>query len=125
MSRPEIGLQVFVLDTPDPHGLAAFYAALLGWDLDDAATDDRWVQLRAPAGGGLAFQRAPAHVPPSWPGETVPLRAHLDLHVADLVAAESWALRHGAVRVLGPNESPTFRTYRDPGGHVFCLVVAG
>ncbi|MEZ5150850.1 VOC family protein [Rhodococcus zopfii] len=122
MSRPEIGLQEFVLDTPDPHGLAAFYAALLGWDIDPAATDDDWVQLRAPAGGGLAFQRAPRHVPPSWPGETVPLRAHLDLAVADLDAAERWALRHGAVRVIGPNSSPTFRTYRDPGGHVFCLV---
>ncbi|MCK8672390.1 VOC family protein [Rhodococcus sp. HM1] len=125
MSCPEIGLQVFVLDTPDPRGLAAFYAALLGWELDSDATDDDWVQLRAPAGGGLAFQRAPGHVPPSWPAETVPLRAHLDLQVTDLEAAERWALQHGAVRVIGPNPSPTFRTYRDPGGHVFCLVVTG
>lgn len=125
MSRPEIGLQLFALDTPDPRGLAAFYAALLGWDLDAAASDDEWVQLRAPAGGGLAFQRAPAHVPPSWPDEAVPLRAHLDLEVTDLDDAEAWVLRHGAVRVIGPNTSPTFRTYRDPGGHVFCLVVAG
>jgi len=125
MSRPEIGLQVFVLDTPDPRGLAAFYAALLGWEPDSDAPDDDWVQLRAPAGGGLAFQRAPGHVPPSWPAETVPLRAHLDLAVTDLEAAERWALQHGAVRVIGPNPSPTFRTYRDPGGHVFCLVVTG
>ncbi|NGP08501.1 VOC family protein [Rhodococcus sp. 14C212] len=122
MSRPAIALQVYVLDTPDPSGLASFYAVLLGWDIDDAATDDDWVQLRAPAGGGLAFQLAPEFTPSTWPDDRVGLQAHLDLEVDDLDAAEEWVLRHGATRVAGPNPSPTFRTYRDPSGHLFCLV---
>jgi hypothetical protein len=44
------------IDAADPHALAAFYAALLGWEISRALEDDVW--LRPPDGGrGLSFQR--------------------------------------------------------------------
>ena len=51
--RPRMTLTGTVLDTPDPRGLARFYAALLDWPI---GTDDpEWVTLR-PGGPGLSFQ---------------------------------------------------------------------
>ena len=53
-----------VLGTPDPRGLARFYADLLGWPI--GADEPEWVTLR-PGGPGLSFQLETDHVPPTWP----------------------------------------------------------
>jgi hypothetical protein len=43
----------FVLDCPDPAALAAFYGALLDWEVD--ASDD-WAEVRADQGRCICFQ---------------------------------------------------------------------
>jgi len=75
-------LSATVLDTPDPRGLAAFYAGLLGWLTVENSSE--WVVLRPPGGGvGLSFQREPQHVRPTWPAEegTQRMQLHLDVEV--------------------------------------------
>jgi catechol 2,3-dioxygenase-like lactoylglutathione lyase family enzyme len=112
-----------VLDCPDPGLLAEFYAALLGWQLVRDEAD--WAEVRPPSGPGLAFQLAPDHVPPTWPATAVPQQVHLDVEVGDLGAAEAAVLALGATPtgIPDPAEHPavTFRVYRDPAGHPFCL----
>jgi predicted enzyme related to lactoylglutathione lyase len=111
-----------VLDTPDPAGLADFYAAVLGWSVLDR--DDDWVTLGGPSGPGLAFQLAPDLVPPTWPDPAVPQQVHLDLTVDDLDEAEAQVLALGARRTGEPSEPADFRAYLDPSGHPFCLCLA-
>jgi hypothetical protein len=117
-----MSLTATVLDTPDPRGLARFYAALLDWPI---ATDDpAWVTLR-PGGRGLSFQLEPDHVPPVWPaGPGDPrMQAHLDVQVDDLVSATAFAQSLGAtVAEFQPQDD--VRVMLDPAGHPFCLYVA-
>lgn len=54
------------LDTRDPAGLAAFYAALTGWRIRPYEHAD-WIQLESDGGATIAFQLDPDHVPPRWP----------------------------------------------------------
>jgi catechol 2,3-dioxygenase-like lactoylglutathione lyase family enzyme len=113
-----------VLDCPNPTALAGFYARLLDWPLDDEANDDSdWVTLRAARGGaGIAFQRIPDYRPPTWPAGERPQMFHLDLNVADPVAAHDRALALGAT-VLDEKHAGRFVVYADLDGHPFCLCV--
>ncbi|MQA34734.1 VOC family protein [Modestobacter roseus] len=119
--RPRATLTATVLDTPDPRGLARFYAALLDWPI---GTDDpEWVTL-APGGPGLSFQLEPDHVPPVWPaGNGDPrMQAHLDIAVDDLAAASARAQSLGATEAaFQPQEH--VRVHLDPAGHPFCLYL--
>ena len=121
-ATPIATFDLTVLDTPDPRGLAQFYCALLGWEVE--REDDDWVTVRGPGGGhGLAFQLAPDHVPPTWPDDTVPQQIHLDLTVPDLDRGEQQVVALGA-RVTGQPEQPGgFRAFLDPAGHPFCLCL--
>jgi catechol 2,3-dioxygenase-like lactoylglutathione lyase family enzyme len=120
--RPRMTLTSTVLGTPDPRGLARFYADLLGWPIE---TDDpEWVTLR-PGGPGLSFQLEPDHVPPTWPqgpGDQQ-MQLHLDIRVDDLVAATGFAQSLGA-RVAEFQPQDDVRVLLDPAGHPFCLYVA-
>lgn len=118
-------LSATVLDTPDPRGLAAFYAALLGWQTAEDSAE--WVVLRPPAGGvGLSFQRDPAHVPPSWPARqgSQRMQLHLDIEVDDLETEVGRAVRLGAT-VADTQPQAHVRVLLDPAGHPFCLFVDG
>ena len=116
-------LTATVLDTPDPPGLARFYAALLDWPIGEDHPE--WATLR-PGGPGLSFQLERDHVPPVWPPEpgTQQMQAHLDLEVDDLEAACALAEEAGA-RPIGGYDDPdeVVRVYADPDGHPFCLFV--
>ena len=119
--RPRMTLTSTVLGTPDPRGLARFYADLLGWPI---GTDEpEWVTLR-PGGPGLSFQLETDHVPPVWPPKrgTQQMQVHLDFQVDDLAAASAVAEEAGA-RLLNAYTDPheDVRTYVDPAGHPFCL----
>ena len=86
--------------------------------------DDHWVVIEdAPDRPGLAFQLAPNLQPPQWPDPDHPQQMPLDIAVNDLDQAEEQALALGAQRL--PGEEQTFRVYRDPAGHPFCLVTLG
>jgi catechol 2,3-dioxygenase-like lactoylglutathione lyase family enzyme len=109
-------LSSVVFDCGDPPGLAHFYSELLG--LPVTRIDGDWVDI----GDGqtrLSFQHAPGHQPPRWPDPAFPQQVHLDIHVADIAAAEAQVLALGATRL--PSTEPGFRVYADPAGHPFCL----
>ena len=108
------------LDCPDPVALAEFYGAITGWPVGE--DDDDWVELRGEGGATIAFQRAPGHQPPVWPGDDHPQQLHLDFDVMDLDVGEEQVLALGARKTeFQPGE--TFRVYLDPAGHPFCLVL--
>jgi predicted enzyme related to lactoylglutathione lyase len=113
------------LDAPDPHALAAFYSALLGWEIARAEEDD--VYLRAPDGGrALSFQRERAYKPPTWPAvpDKQQMMMHLEIGVDDLDAAVAHAVAAGAT-VAEHQPQADVRVCLDPAGHPFCLYLDG
>ena len=119
---PIATFDLVVLDTPDPHGLAEFYCALLGWRI--VGEEDDWVTVRGESAAGLAFQLAPDLVPPTWPDPAVPQQFHLDVTVDDLDIAEMQVLSIGARPTGEPKVPGSFRAYLDPSGHPYCLCLA-
>ncbi len=120
-------LQLFALDCPDPVALAVFYSRVTGLEVeplgDFAPAEVTWIELLNGSGPTLAFQKIDGYVAPTWPEGPVPQQAHLDFVVPDLDAGESHVLSVGATKdAHQPGE--TFRVYRDPVGHPFCLVQA-
>ena len=85
-----------VLGTPDPRGLARFYAEVLGWRIH--SDDEDWATI-APerAHVYLGFQLETEHRSPVWPAleGDQQMQMHLDIEVSDLEAAVAAALRLG------------------------------
>lgn len=112
-----------VIDCPDPHALAAFYAGVLGGT--PRAADDEWVVLDIPDGPRIAFQRVTGYTPPEWPrADQNPQQFHLDFDAGstweEVEAAEAKVLALGALP-LHQEDKEDFRVYADPAGHPFCL----
>jgi len=116
-------LKMTTLDCADPRAEAAFWSALLGWDV--AAAEDEYAML-VPTDGGpaLGFGRVEAYEPPAWPNERGTKQFHLDLGCDDLAATEEQALTLGAT-LADPQPGDTWRVLLDPAGHPFCLTDAG
>ncbi|HEX3811820.1 MAG TPA: VOC family protein [Mycobacteriales bacterium] len=110
------------LDTADPVLLARFYAAVTGWEIEPYDEPD-WIRLRSGGGATIAFQLAPGHVPPQWPGDEHPQQVHLDFDVEDLDRGEHDVVAIGA-RKAETQPGQSFRVFLDPAGHPFCLVRA-
>jgi catechol 2,3-dioxygenase-like lactoylglutathione lyase family enzyme len=110
-----------VLDAPDPVSLAGFYARIVGGEVKDDG--DGWVDLEGAPGTPLSFQAAPGLVPPEWPSADKSQQFHLDFTVPDLDAAQHEVLRLGATVLDAGDPGRSFRVYRDPAGHPFCLCV--
>jgi len=106
-----------VLDCPDPHALAHFYAQLL--DLPVTRDEGDWAEIGDSHTGRLSFQRVTGYRSPRWPDPAFPPQVHLDLQVGDITEAEARVLALGATRL--PSIEPGFRVYADPAGHPFCL----
>ncbi|MHC3469059.1 VOC family protein [Streptomyces sp. 7R007] len=120
MSLPK--LSATVMDAPDAHVLADFYARLLGFVVRDDEPD--WVAIEPPGGGmRLSFQTEPEYVPPVWPtrrpGEQQ-MMLHLDIEVDDLEAEVARAVAGGA-RLAEFQPQADVRVLFDPAGHPFCL----
>lgn len=113
-ATPRLDMAVF--DVPDVDRLATFYTSLTGWQTVDADSD--WITLQTPDGRQVAFQQAPDHLAPQWPGQERPQQFHLDLQVADTAAAAERAVALGATRLA---DGPTWITLADPAGHPFDL----
>ncbi|MGW2386000.1 VOC family protein [Streptomyces sp. NPDC001658] len=122
-TRPRYTLSATVLDTPDPHELAAFYRSLLGWSVRESEAD--WVMIAPPDGGpGLSFQTEAHFVRPKWPTEpgAQQMMLHLDIEVDDLDTAVAHARTLGA-RLADVQPQDNVRVMMDPAGHPFCLHV--
>jgi predicted enzyme related to lactoylglutathione lyase len=100
-------------DCADPLGLAAFWAAALGSDVDEDSTTERaWVEAAGWGGPSLWFQRVPEP-------KVAKNRQHFDLRVVgDLDAEVRRLVDHGAVeqRRLGD-----LVVMSDPEGNEFCV----
>jgi catechol 2,3-dioxygenase-like lactoylglutathione lyase family enzyme len=104
-----------VLDCPDPLSLATFYSRLLSQPI--TYQDDDWVVVStSDQASGLAFQRSPDHVPPTWPNPAVQQQVHLDIMVEDVEASTAPVLALGARKLDGDG------VFADPAGHPFCLI---
>ena len=113
-------LKTVVFDTRNPSKLARFYAELLGAEI--VYEEDSWVTIEDGSGRRLSFQLSPEHRPPMFPDPAGSQQAHVDVEVDDVDEAERQALALGATREPGGVEDGTFRVFRDPAGHTFCLV---
>jgi catechol 2,3-dioxygenase-like lactoylglutathione lyase family enzyme len=128
-----------VLGCGDAFELAAFYAALLKWNVVERSEDDPggWALVRSPDGAQkLEFQREEGFAPTVWP--TVPgqqqMGMHLDIGVDGLAPMSDmetrkqqffemvdYAVSLGA-RVSEHQPRPgQVVVMLDPAGHPFCL----
>jgi catechol 2,3-dioxygenase-like lactoylglutathione lyase family enzyme len=112
-------LELVAFDVPDIDRLASFYAELAGWEIVRKESD--WIVIRAADGQEVAFQLAPNHVAPQWPGQERPQQVHLDLQIDDPEAAAERAVGLGATRLA---DGPSWITMADPAGHPFDLCQA-
>jgi predicted enzyme related to lactoylglutathione lyase len=121
-------IREIVLDSHDPWRLARFWAQLLGGT--PVQWYPGWVTLEPPPHGQrLSFQGAGAGGGQAPAPGTAP-RAHFDVLVGDLAAAHERVIAAGAAFAgehVSPRPGPageevTWRVYRDPAGHPFCLV---
>ena len=125
---PRIEWTSVTIGAPAPRELAAFYATLLDGEVtaSEAARPGEpeqagWAQVRA-GGRTLNVEYEQCWSAPVWParpGEQLASQ-HLDLQVADLVAATAWALECGA-RLAEEQPQDDVRVFFDPAGHPFCL----
>ena len=113
-----------VLGTPDPAGLARFYAGLLGGEPN--ALDEDFVTLKVDDSTHyLAFQLETDHRPPVWPEpgtDGQQMQVHLDIGVATVEEAVEDALALGA-RLAEFQPQDDVRVMLDPAGHPFCLYL--
>jgi catechol 2,3-dioxygenase-like lactoylglutathione lyase family enzyme len=124
MLLPVIGrVEKTVLDCADPQALAAFYARLLGFRVNE--DDGHWQKDPAAPHRSQArvgpLQRGRPYAPPQWPDPQRPQQEHLDIRVDDVDAAEREVLAAGATRLPNDHEGG-FRVFADPAGHPFCLA---
>lgn len=112
-----------VLEAPDAHVLAHFYADLLGWTI--AKSEPGWTAISPGSGTAyLAFQTSPEYTRPVWPAQNgaQQMMMHLDVGVRDLDDAVTAAVALGAsVADFQPQQD--VRVLVDPAGHPFCLYV--
>jgi catechol-2,3-dioxygenase len=113
-------LETVVLDTREPLKLARFYADLIGAKV--TTEEDDWVTITDDDGRRLSFQTSPQHRSPRFPDPAGSQQFHVDVRVDDVDAAERQVLELGATRVTDAEEDGTFRVFRDPAGHPFCLI---
>ena len=115
-----------VVDCADHEKLAAFWCAVLGYEVVEREHDENWVEIgppgRPPTGPAptVLFQT----VPDPTPGKN---RLHLDVNATDRDqdAELQRLLDLGAVRAdVGQTGEETWHVLADPEGNEFCLLRA-
>ena len=132
VDRSPMAVTSVTIGAPDPRGLAAFYARLLGWPVTASEParpgmppEDGWAQTRPPTGQGgptLNFEYEAKFSRPVWPAADGGQNAtqHLDIAVASMDEAVRWALEVGAI-LADVQPQKDVRVMLDPAGHPFCL----
>ena len=115
-------LKMVTLDSSDARRDAAFWSALLGWEI--AHEQDEYAMVKGPEGAALGFGTLEDHQPPAWPNEGGTKQFHFDLAVDDLDAGVTACVDLGAT-LADPQPGETWRVLLDPSGHPFCLTLAG
>ncbi|WP_067975619.1 VOC family protein [Nocardiopsis trehalosi] len=103
------------LDSGAPRTPAAFYAAVLGWEVVYA--EGAYAMIRG-EGAPIGSAGSTGYRPPNWPDPEGEKRFHLDLYVDDLDRAEADCTALGATRPdFRPGERR--RVLLDPDGRPF------
>ncbi len=118
-SVPAVRYAAVTFDCPDPAELARFYGEALG--LPVVHSGDDFVLLGQEGAAGLGFSRLPGYQRPTWPDPAREKRAHIDLGVDDLDAAQARLLALGATEPPNQPEPDRWRVLLDPAGHPFCI----
>ncbi|MDT0304964.1 VOC family protein [Streptomonospora wellingtoniae] len=119
VSAPVFRYAAITFDCPDPAALARFYGDLL--DLPVAFSSDHFVFLGREGEAGLGFSLLADYRPPSWPDPAREKRAHIELGVDDLEAAQAHVLDRGASAPATQPDPGRWRVLLDPAGHPFCI----
>jgi catechol 2,3-dioxygenase-like lactoylglutathione lyase family enzyme len=110
------------LECRDPAALADFYRRLTGWSVVYAHPDWYSIGESEESAFHLSFQRAPGHVPPTWPDPASSMQLHLHFRVDDLEVAEEAVLAMGGTKLDHGSRPESSSVFADPAGHPFCLV---
>ena len=122
IARPAVGrLGAIMIDCPDPERLAAFWAEMLGVEIDDRLGDPPQFVNLAPARPGapwVCFQRVPE-------SKVVKNRLHPDVSVDDVDEACARVEGLGGRRRDDQDfqeHGYSWRRMADPDGNEFCLI---
>ena len=108
------------VDSANPRQLAAFWAEVLGWRINDEDDADDEIELVDPDGGKptLLFVRVPE-------GKTVKNRLHIDVSARDREQAEEVERLQGLgarLADVGQGDDVTWVVMADPEGNEFCVL---
>jgi predicted enzyme related to lactoylglutathione lyase len=106
------------IDCADPDGLARFWAAVLGTEIEGTAGEGHYVDLRSGAGlPTLRFQRVPEL-------KVAKNRLHLDLTADDPEAAAARIAKLGGRRTSEAHAEYGLEwiVMEDPEGNEFCVI---
>ncbi|NLG24772.1 MAG: VOC family protein [Clostridiales bacterium] len=121
----KIKLYSLTVDCREPREMAAFYAALLQWEIGFHDEEYAWAYPPGTRQGAypcILFQRNPEYRPPVWPEAPGAQQqmAHIDFAVNDLDGAVQHAIHCGAA-TADQQFSDQWKVMIDPAGHPFCL----
>ncbi|MFF5225726.1 VOC family protein [Dactylosporangium sp. NPDC000521] len=112
---------VIVVDCADPHVMARFWGAAMGWTVHEATSDRALLRSAKGSGPYLEFARTP-HLP------GVRHRAHLDVvpYLGDTQQAEVARLQAlGAAPADVGQGDVSWTVLTDPEGNEFCVLAPG
>lgn len=120
----DVSISTINLSAADPHQLAGFYAALLGYEI--VADEPNWLLLRDPTGRGISLscQSEAVYTRPAWPAGKgdQQMMLHLEVQVNDLERGVERAVAAGAT-LADYQPQDDVRVCLDPAGHPFCLWI--
>lgn len=117
-TTPVTTLAMTSIDCDDAAAMAAFYSAVLGWEV--TYSGDGYAMLQGP-NQRLGFGETPDFRRPEWPNHGTK-QFHLDLGSDDVEAAVEHCLTLGATK---PGDQPggeRWTVLLDPAGHPFCIT---
>lgn len=106
------------IDSVDPASLAAWWADVLGWQVEADDPDEIWVSETPESAQGLLFLRVPED-------KVIKNRLHLDIRPADgsnQDAELERLLAMGATPVDVGQGDASWHVLADPQGNEFCLL---